>query len=74
MPGEELILRSERAKLANVEKLSELESAMEECFALKDKLVFLDVYVDPDEHVYPMLKAGGDMSEMFLSKTEKTFE
>jgi acetolactate synthase-1/2/3 large subunit len=47
---------------------------MEECFALKDKLVFLDVYVDPDEHVYPMLKAGGDMSEMFLSKTAKTFE
>ena len=57
-----------------VEKLSELETAMEECFALKDKLVFLDVYVDPDEHVYPMLKAGGDMSEMFLSKTKKTFE
>ena len=57
-----------------VEKLSELEAAMEECFALKDKLVFLDVYVDPDEHVYPMLKAGGDMSEMYLSKTEKTFE
>ncbi len=57
-----------------VEKLSELEAAMEECFALKDKLVFLDVYVDPDEHVYPMLKAGGDMSEMFLSKTEKTFK
>ena len=57
-----------------VEKLSELEAAMEECFALKNKLVFLDVYVDPDEHVYPMLKAGGDMSEMYLSKTEKTFE
>ncbi len=57
-----------------VEKLSELEAAMEECFSLKDKLVFLDVYVDPDEHVYPMLKAGGDMSEMFLSKTEKTFK
>ena len=45
-----------------VEKLSELEAAMEECFSLKDKLVFLDVYVDPDEHVYPMLKAGGDLS------------
>ena len=57
-----------------VEKLSELEAAMEECFSLKDKIVFLDVYVDPDEHVYPMLKAGGDMSEMFLSKTEKTFK
>ena len=57
-----------------VEKLSELNDAMEECFSLKDKLVFLDVYVDPDEHVYPMLKAGGDMSEMYLSKTIKTFE
>jgi len=57
-----------------VEKLSDLDKAMEECFSLNDRLVFMDVYVDPDEHVYPMLKAGGDMSEMFLSKTKKTFK
>ena len=29
----------------------ELEPAMRECFAMKDKLVFMDVMVDPDEHV-----------------------
>ena len=27
---------------------------MKEAFAMKDKLVFLDIYVDPMEHVYPM--------------------
>ena len=34
-----------------VEKFSELNSAMEEAFSLKDRLVFLDVLIDPDEHV-----------------------
>ena len=56
-----------------VEKFSELNSAMEEAFSLKDKLVFLDVLIDPDEHVYPMLEAGGSMSEMRISKKDKTF-
>ena len=56
-----------------VEKFSDLNDAMEECFALKDKLVFLDVLIDPDEHVYPMLEAGGSMSEMRISKKDKTF-
>jgi len=56
-----------------VEKFSELNEAMEEAFSLKDKLVFLDVLIDPDEHVYPMLEAGGSMSEMRISKKDKTF-
>ena len=56
-----------------VEKFSELNYAMEEAFSLKDKLVFLDVLIDPDEHVYPMLEAGGSMSEMRISKKDKTF-
>ena len=56
-----------------VEKFSELNSAMEEAFSLKDRLVFLDVLIDPDEHVYPMLEAGGAMSEMRISKKDKTF-
>ena len=56
-----------------VEKFSELNSAMEEAFSLKDRLVFLDVLIDPDEHVYPMLEAGGTMSEMRISKKDKTF-
>ena len=53
--------------------ISELEEKMDECISMKDKLVFMDVYVDPDEHVYPMLEAGGNMSEMRVSKTKKTF-
>jgi len=56
-----------------VEEISELEERMDECISMKDKLVFMDVYVDPDEHVYPMLEAGGNMSEMRVSKTKKTF-
>ncbi len=56
-----------------VEDISELEERMNECISMKDKLVFMDVYVDPDEHVYPMLEAGGNMSEMRVSKTKKTF-
>ena len=56
-----------------VEDISELEERMDECISMKDKLVFMDVYVDPDEHVYPMLEAGGNMSEMRVSKTKKSF-
>ena len=56
-----------------VEDISELEARMDECISMKDKLVFMDIYVDPDEHVYPMLEAGGNMSEMRVSKTKKTF-
>jgi acetolactate synthase-1/2/3 large subunit len=56
-----------------VENLSDLDAKMEEAFALKDKLVFLDVMVDPAEHVYPMHVApNGTMADMWLSKTERT--
>lgn len=55
-----------------VEKAEDLDAALEKAFALKDKLVFLDVYVDPREHVYPMLVPQGSMKDMLLSKTERT--
>jgi acetolactate synthase-1/2/3 large subunit len=55
-----------------IEKLSELRSKMEYAFSLKDKLVFLDIAVDKNEHVYPMAIRGGGMNEMYLSKTERT--
>ena len=57
-----------------VKKYEDLESAMKECFAKKDKLVFLDVDVDPEEHVYPMLEAGMSMEDMHLSKEIKTWK
>lgn len=51
----------------------DLESGMEQAFAMKDKLVFIDVVVDPAEHVYPMHVApNGSMADMWLSKTERT--
>jgi acetolactate synthase-1/2/3 large subunit len=56
-----------------VTKRDELEAKMQECFAIKDKLVFLDIDVDPSEHVYPMhIAPGGSMRDMWISKTERT--
>ena len=55
-----------------IENLGELDAKLEQAFALKDKLVFVDVLVDPEEHVYPMAIKGGAMKDMILSKTERT--
>ncbi|WP_332842028.1 acetolactate synthase 3 large subunit [Parendozoicomonas callyspongiae] len=56
----------------SVTELKDLRPAMEEAFALKDRLVFLDVSVDSSEHVYPMQIKDGAMRDMWLSKTERT--
>jgi len=55
-----------------ITKFEDLEGAMDEAFALKDRLVFMDIYVDSTEHVYPMQIADGSMRDMWLSKTERT--
>ncbi len=55
-----------------VDKYSDLEAAMEKAFAMKDRLVFMDITVDPHEHVYPMQVPRGSMRDMWLSKTERT--
>ncbi len=55
-----------------VEKYSDLEAAMVKAFAMKDRLVFMDITVDPHEHVYPMQVPRGSMRDMWLSKTERT--
>nr|WP_241262737.1 acetolactate synthase 3 large subunit [Parahaliea mediterranea] len=56
-----------------VTDLADLDTKMEEAFAMKDKLVFLDVFIDPMEHVYPMHVApNGAMKDMWLSKNERT--
>ncbi len=55
-----------------IETLDELDSKLAEAFAMEDKLVFVDVMVDPEEHVYPMAIKGGAMKDMVLSKTERT--
>ncbi|MDC1100224.1 acetolactate synthase 3 large subunit [Gammaproteobacteria bacterium] len=55
-----------------VEKNSELKEALKNAFSMKDRLVFVDIYVDPDEHVYPMLVANNSLEDMWLSKDTKT--
>ena len=50
----------------------ELDDAMKTCFSHKDKLVFMDIAVDQNEHVYPMQIKFGAMDDMRLSKTERT--
>ncbi|QJR80515.1 acetolactate synthase 3 large subunit [Alteromonas pelagimontana] len=55
-----------------VDRLDELDAAMEKCFSYKDRLVFMDISVDQNEHVYPMQIKFGAMDDMRLSKTERT--
>ena len=55
-----------------VTKQSELRKTLNKAFAMKDRLVFVDVYVDPNEHVYPMLVApNGSMQDMWVTKNIK---
>ncbi len=55
-----------------VTKPEELDEAMAKCFAAKDRLVFMDIEIDQNEHVYPMQIKYGAMDDMRLSKTERT--
>ena len=54
-----------------VSEATELEQALAQAFSdeLKNKLVFVDIWVDPHEHVYPMAIKGGSMRDMVLSKS-----
>ena len=55
-----------------VTKQSQLRKTLDKAFAMKDRLVFVDVYVDPNEHVYPMLVApSGSMQDMWIKKNTK---
>ncbi len=49
-----------------IDKPGDVESAMQEAFAMKDKLVFLDFITDQTENVYPMIEAGKGQDEMRL--------
>lgn len=56
-----------------VNDLDELEPILAEAYALKNRLVFVDIQVDPNEHVYPMHVApNGSMRDMWLAKGVRT--
>ena len=54
-----------------IDRYEDLEEGLRRAFAMKDRLVFVDVQVDRSEHVYPMQIAGGAMCDMKISKTEQ---
>ena len=51
-----------------IEKPADIEGALREAFAMKDRLVFLDFITDQTENVFPMVPGGKGMSEMILSE------
>ncbi len=56
-----------------VDSIDELDVVLAEAFSLTNKLVFVDINVDPEEHVYPMHVApNGSMRDMWLKKGVRT--
>ncbi len=49
-----------------VSKASELEAAIRKALSMKGKTVFMDIIVDPEENVFPMIPAGAGHAEMKL--------
>ena len=50
-----------------ITKPEDVEGALKEAFAMKDRLVFLDFVTDENENVYPMIAAGKGQHEMHMS-------
>ena len=50
-----------------VERPEDLKPMMEKAFAMKDRLVFMDIVTDQAENVYPMIMAGKAHNEMHMS-------
>ncbi|CAA6828548.1 MAG: Acetolactate synthase large subunit (EC [uncultured Thiotrichaceae bacterium] len=49
-----------------IEKPSDVEGALKEALALKDRLVFMDFITKKEGNVYPMIPAGAGQNEMIL--------
>ncbi len=49
-----------------IEKPGDVEGALREAFAMKDKLVFMDFITEQNANVYPMIPAGAGQNEMIL--------
>ena len=57
-----------------IDKPADVEDALREAFAMKDRLVFMDFITDPAENVYPMMMAGKGHHEMVLSQQARERE
>ena len=50
---------------------NDVEGALKEAFAKRDKFVFMDFITDQDENVFPMIENGKGLSELILKKDNK---
>ncbi|MBR7798733.1 acetolactate synthase 3 catalytic subunit [Undibacterium fentianense] len=53
-----------------IENPADVDGALKEAFAMKDKLVFMNFITDQDEKVWPMVKAGKGLTEMLLGSED----
>jgi acetolactate synthase I/II/III large subunit len=53
-----------------IESPADVEGALREAFALKDRTVFLDFLTDQTENVFPMVPGGKGLSEMLLGSED----
>ena len=53
-----------------IEKPGDVEGALREAFAQKDRLVFMNFITDRSENVWPMVKTGRGLSEMLLGSED----
>jgi acetolactate synthase-1/2/3 large subunit len=51
-----------------IEKPGDVEGAIREAIALKDRLVFMDFITDETENVFPMIPGGKGLTEMILAE------
>ncbi|HVF65923.1 MAG TPA: acetolactate synthase 3 catalytic subunit [Casimicrobiaceae bacterium] len=51
-----------------IEKPGDVEGALREAFAQKERLVFLDFITDQKENVFPMVPGGKGLTEMILAE------
>ena len=53
-----------------IERPEEVEPALREAMAMKDRTVFLDFVTDPSENVWPMVRAGYGLTEMLMKSAD----
>lgn len=53
-----------------IENPRDVDGALKEAFAMKDRLVFMNFITDQTENVWPMVKAGQGLTEMLLGSED----
>jgi acetolactate synthase-1/2/3 large subunit len=55
-----------------IEKPADVEGALKDAFAMKDRFVFMDFITDQKENVFPMVPNGKGISEMIMGDDPKS--